>query len=99
MYMCVRARTFARACVYKTQHTTGADKYYATRQGLFFWKQTTVDSSVSVDNISHLHALLILYVDESNGENVNNETCEIETCTWVCLNFSILCKVVTVWRR
>jgi hypothetical protein len=51
-----------------------------------------------VDNISHLHALLILYVDESNCENVNSETREIETCTWVCLKFSILYKVVTVWR-
>jgi hypothetical protein len=32
----VHARTFARACMFKTQHTTAADVYYATRQGLFF---------------------------------------------------------------
>ena len=36
IYVCVCARTFARACVFKTQHITAADKYYATRKGFFF---------------------------------------------------------------
>jgi len=32
LHVCVCARAF----VFKTQHTTAADKYYATRQGLFY---------------------------------------------------------------